>query len=148
MDMALTVARRKLGVGEDWRPSMWECLVGNDLLMEGAVVPDVAKGPRQGMPDWKKAPKAKRQRVVVTASEVAAETKRWETETGKCSECMGTKEVFASWSRTHGCKNKPCRACKATGVAGLNKPGTFNVEVDGVKVYHGLTLTLKGDPDV
>lgn len=117
MDMALNVARRKLKVGEDWRPCMWEWMPGNDMLMEGAVVPDVATGPRKGQPNWKSATKDKRQKVVVTELEVNAETKRWERETGKCAECMGTKEVFASWSRVDGRKMKPCRACKATGLA-------------------------------
>lgn len=117
MDMAINVARRKLGVGEDWRPCMWEWMAGNDLLMEGAVVPDVATGPRKGQPNWKSATKDKRQKVVVTELEVTAETKRWEAETGKCAECMGTKEVFASWHRGIGTKMKPCRACKATGLA-------------------------------
>ena len=117
MDMAITVARRKLGVGEDWRPCMFEWMAGNDLLMEGAVVPDVQSGPNKGRPNWKSATKDKRHKVVVTEAETAAETERWEKETGKCAECMGTKQVFASWTRGVGTKWKPCEKCRATGLA-------------------------------
>jgi len=143
MDMALNVARRKLAVGEEWRPCAWTWMPGNDMLMEGAVVPDIASGPRKGQPNWRKTTKGKRQKVVVTEAETAAETRRWEKETGKCAECMGTKEVFASWARGVGTKMKPCKACKGTGLAIstviCQKP--FVVEVT-------MCNPLKGETDV
>lgn len=114
------VARRKLGVGDDWLMHGWE-VVGNtdDLIVRGGVpVGLCSRGPRKGRPKWA----GKSDSVVVTRAEERAERLKYEADTGKCHECQGTKETWAGWNCDTGDKYRPCRRCNATGVAREQSP--------------------------
>jgi hypothetical protein len=95
------VARRKVNGPE-----------GSDLVVSGGVPRLLKAGPRKGKPTWRDVPT---QRAVVTRAELDAEKARYEADTGKCSECMGTGKVLASWSAAEGVKYRPCKRCDGTG---------------------------------
>lgn len=113
MDFRTEVARRKLGAGQDWEPCRWEALghgAEADCLITGGV-PVIRNGKRK----WP--PITKCERVCVTHAEYIAERKRFEAETGKCSNCDGTGQEWAGWSASDGNRYRDCRHCHATGRA-------------------------------
>ena len=69
-------------------------------------------GPRKGKPTWRDVPT---QKAVVTGAEIEAEKARYEADTGKCSDCMGSGQVLARWSAAEGKKYRPCGRCGGTG---------------------------------
>lgn len=104
------VARRKLGdlpIGFEF--VSYE-MIGKDACLLTGAVPIIGK---RGGKKWP--PVKKCERAVVTEAEVADERRRYEAETGNCSECLGKGEVFASYHHIDGVKNRPCSDCKATG---------------------------------
>lgn len=106
-----SAARRKLKAPSEWLGFIFEC-IAEDYIVTGAVpVGFYSRGPRKGKPKWE-GPGIK---VIVTRAETDAEVKRYEEETGNCAECLGTKEVFASWNIKTGVKMRPCQTCDATG---------------------------------
>lgn len=108
-----TLARRKLRVGPDWQACRMEW-VGDAMLIEGGV-PN-PPGPRGGTAKrWKGVETCK---TVVTAAEGNAEEARYETETGKCGQCLGEKRERNGWSRDTGTMWVTCRRCKGTGLRG------------------------------
>jgi hypothetical protein len=110
------VARRKVSGPDGWKVCEWERIGdGNDLVVTGGVPRIMKSGPRKGKPTWRDVPT---QKAVVTSDELDAEKKRYEEETGKCGDCYGTGEVFASWSSTYGVKIKTCKSCAGSGVKG------------------------------
>lgn len=107
------VARRKVNGPEGWAVCAWEVIgEGSDLVVTGGVPRLLKAGPRKGKPTWRDVPT---QRAVVTRAELDAEKARYEADTGKCSECMGSGKVLASWSATEGVMYRPCKRCDGTG---------------------------------
>lgn len=105
------VAKRKVSGPDGWEVYGWE-RVGSDLLVEGGVPRLLKAGPRKGQKTWRDVPV---QKAVVTSAELTAEHDRYEAETGKCGDCYGKGEVFASWSATEGTKYRQCQRCGGTG---------------------------------
>ena len=107
------VARRKVNGAEGWAVCAWERIGdGNDLVVTGGVPRLLKTGPRKGKPTWRDVPT---QKAVVTGAEIEAEKARYEADTGKCSDCMGSGQVFASWSQAEGKKCCTCGRCGGTG---------------------------------
>lgn len=107
------VARCKVNGPEGWAVFAWERIGdGNDLVVTGGVPRLLKAGPRKGKPTWRDVPT---QKAVVTGAEIEAEKARYEADTGKCSDCMGSGQVFASWSQAEGKKYRACGRCGGTG---------------------------------
>lgn len=116
-----TVARRRLGMPSDeFRFCIWEYDRKWKLMrLYGAIPLPELDGARieKGSPlRW---PKRKGDLLcaAVTADEAAVEFQKYESSTKKCGECRGTGEVWAGWSKTEGCKSKPCPRCEGTKAA-------------------------------
>ena len=110
------VARRKVSGPEGWKVCRWERIgTGNDLLVEGGVPRLLESGPRKGKQTWRD---VLIQKAVVTGDEIDAEHARYESTTGKCGDCYGTGEVFASWSVAKGTTFRECKRCGGTGERG------------------------------
>jgi hypothetical protein len=106
------VGMRKAGSPDGFQFFCWERIGTDALKLTGCVVTrSYAKGPRKGRPCYN----GKRVSVVVTDAEAEAERTRYELETGQCGECMGSGQVFRSWSVDEGTKTRPCDVCGASG---------------------------------
>ncbi len=119
----LTVARRKLSVGTEWKWCRIEAVdkscrpnARRDMIIEGAI-PTVLfeRGPRKGQPNWKKA--TGRLTTVVTQEEEEAESTAYEATTGLCGRCFGKGQVVAGMG-VGGTTYRECNRCKGSG----NKP--------------------------
>lgn len=107
------VARRKVSGPEGWAVCAWERIGdGNDLVVTGGVPRVLKAGPRKGKPTWRDVPT---QNAVVTEAEIEAEKARYEADTGKCGDCYGKGEVFASWDHIEGVKHRKCGRCGGSG---------------------------------
>jgi len=117
-----TMLCRERGAPADWR---WFSLkvLGNDykdrtngaVLVEGACAPpNYTRGQWKGTPNWKKRDKATDRQFVITMRDYDARKEQWERDTGKCFECYGSGQSFASTGRD-GTKYRDCRRCNATG---------------------------------
>jgi hypothetical protein len=98
----------------------WEVLPhrGEAFYFEltGCFPPPVVKcGPNAGHPNWKRRDRSTEKVIRFSLSDHAAWICSWEQATGKCSECVGTGSVFASWSRDTGTCERPCKRCRGTG---------------------------------
>lgn len=108
-----TVARRKVSGPDGWEVCGWERIGGGpDLVVEGGVPRLLKAGPRKGDKTWRDVPV---QKAVVTREELEAEHARYEVATGKCGDCYGKGEVFASWHHVEGTKYRKCERCGGTG---------------------------------
>lgn len=107
------VANRKLGDVPGFKWHTWECIGPDAIQFTGAVVVGtIEKGPREGRPKFSKDTRC----VVVTESEEITEYLRYEAETGKCGDCRGSGQVFASWHHIDGARYRECRKCHGSGV--------------------------------
>ncbi len=112
-DWLNVAARKKLGVGNDWRWCKAEW-IGDDNLVEGAVPSLITRGPRKGVPTWKG---LKLDRVIVTAGDLEQARADYESVTDKCHECAGSGLRNTGWSSESGRRFTPCGRCAATGTA-------------------------------
>lgn len=108
------IARRKLGVGVDWRWCTLNAIGPDAVKVEGGVPRLLKSGQRKGQPTWRDTPL---QACIVTTRDLEEERTAYENTTGRCWECLGTKQVVASVSATEGSKYKECRRCGATGLS-------------------------------
>ena len=109
------VARRKVNGPEGWETCGWERIGdGNDFIVNGGVPRMLKAGKRKGQKTWRD---SVIERAVVTDAELKAEHARYEAATGKCGDCFGKGEVFASWSAAEGVKHRACKRCAGTGSA-------------------------------
>lgn len=107
---AETVALRKIGNRHGFQFYRWEC-IEEDMLLTGCVCNSVyARGPRKGRPKYDGTPR----QAVVTDAELKVERARYETEEGKCSDCLGTARTLASAGKD-GTTYRPCSRCHGTG---------------------------------
>jgi hypothetical protein len=113
MDFFEMVARRKLGVGADWR---WcsSKVVGVDWVIEGGVPRVLKSGPRKGSLTWNG---TALQSCVITKAELQFERSEYEKTSGKCWECQGRGEVVHGWSKDAGTRHKTCSRCGGRGAA-------------------------------
>lgn len=109
------IARRKLGVGDEWRCAKWT-RVGRtpDLVVTLGIPRILTRGPHKGSPSYSGSPFKE---CVVTDQEDRAERAAFERNSGKCVLCGGDGQQFTQWSRAHGNKFSPCQRCNATGAA-------------------------------
>jgi hypothetical protein len=108
------VANRKLGKVEGFQWYAWRIIDPDAVLMTGDVPTGIyTRGPRKGRPKF---PKGDGRSVVVTEAEELAEKQRYEAESGKCGDCCGRGEVFASWHHIEGTKYRPCGKCGGSGL--------------------------------
>lgn len=109
---AESVARRKIGARAGFQFYRWEC-IGDDMLLTGCVCDSVyTRGPRRGKPKYDGTPI----QAVVTEVELNAERRRYEEETGQCSDCLGAAKTLAS-AGVSGTTYRPCSMCRGTGKA-------------------------------
>lgn len=112
-------ARKKLSESESWKMIGWE-LVGDtgDVIVKGGIPRKLKSGPRKGQDTWRD---TEIKKACVTEKEDVIERLLYESETGNCSKCQGTKQMYAGWSAEEGNRYKPCNRCNATGIAPENK---------------------------
>lgn len=99
------VARRKLGLGNDWRGRKFEVL---DDGSGGTVIWLKRQTAGGYEPDTKV--------TVVFEAETTAEEVHFEAETGKCSDCEGEGKTIIGWSADTGRRTGPCKRCGGTGM--------------------------------
>ena len=106
-------ATKKLGtVPEGFR--FFRCWASQfGIGVAGAIMKTATKGKMKG----KLAPHGEQVSVLVLDADVDAERARYEIETGKCSECLGSGEEFRRWSKDKGTETKTCSKCNGTGNA-------------------------------
>jgi len=118
LDRTVDVARRKAGLGPDhnWIEVR---VIGNtrDIMVTLAKPTGVYKsGERKGEPKYTKAVE---HQAVVTVAETDAEVTAYETRTGLCSDCDGSKRTAAGWSAGTGTRYETCARCKGDGKSHL-----------------------------
>ena len=107
------IADRKLGLVPGFEWYAFECIGDDAIKFTGALVTGVvSKGPRKGRKKYAKESRS----VVVTTAEEIVEYHKFEAETGRCGECRGKCQVFASWHHMEGTKYRPCHKCQGSGV--------------------------------
>lgn len=83
-------------------------------MMTGCVSSgNFTRGKRKGRPRYDGKPI----QAVVTDAEANAEFARYERDTSKCGECMGTGQIVAGWHYQNGTTYRPCLHCHGNGVA-------------------------------
>ncbi len=105
---------------QGWRPCIWK-ICGDDVLVKGGV----PVGESKGRPKW--GPKKSLDTVLVARVEIEQEEKKFEIETGKCSECRGDGKTASriSFNRETGetsTEHRECFKCKGTGKPNTTKP--------------------------
>lgn len=113
-DAILTVARVKLGTGDDWRWCESEMTNHGDFILKGACFP---LHPKTGRPNYRAVKVRDLQTVVVTKSEIVAACHEYEQRTGTCSKCDGSGQVMHSYTTVHGANMVTCSRCSGTGKA-------------------------------
>lgn len=89
-------------------------VVEGGFLLHGCERKIISRGKNK---DKFKYDKKNVRRVIVTAEEIAAIEKEYQENTGLCVRCLGSGQVFASWSVDDGKKYKPCKICSGSGKA-------------------------------
>lgn len=109
---AENVARRKLEplpVGFEF--CGWEIIGPDTVVFSGGVARKITRGKRKGNLTWDKVT----HKVAVTKAEELQEASRYERETGKCSECSGTGQMWFGWNTKDGNRYKQCTRCGGSG---------------------------------
>lgn len=95
-----------------WKLDAHDAPKGFTKIVGGVPVGIVSRGPRKGWPKWN----TKASQTFFVADSDIVETKRlWSEQTGQCSNCCGTGQVFESWSRAEGTKTTGCVICGGKG---------------------------------
>ena len=94
-------ARERAGQGADWSIYHASCLPEGKTTQTYRLRGGVKSGRK-----W-----TSQQEVYITPADHDEWVGAWQTRTGLCPECMGTGEVFASWSKRDGTKMRPCGKC-------------------------------------
>jgi hypothetical protein len=89
---------------------------GSGVLVTGAVCTAIySRGKRKGETNWTKRDRSTQRELFISRNEYEKRRMKWQADTGKCVECMGSGQRFASHSIYEGIKYKPCNKCGATG---------------------------------
>ena len=103
VDHILNLARRKAG-----RPTAvcrsWACIGEPTVGLRVEIADDAEHWPN-------------RQTVLIDKTEMDAEPRRYEAETGMCGNCGGDGQEWRGWSRDGGHRWRSCRRCNGTGNA-------------------------------
>jgi len=116
-------ARELFGLPPEWEWNRMQRLGpfdgkrnGTATLIEGAVCSvRYTRGPRKGAANWAKRDRSTDFICTITDAQHEAWLAQWERDEGRCHECAGSGDTFASWSKAEGRKTKPCRRCNGTG---------------------------------
>jgi hypothetical protein len=108
--------RRDYGLPDDFVFYRWECFPKSAervlyYELEGARCPLVRTGKRKGKPNFTK--KSDVREFQVTPSEDSDWTREWESETGKCENCLGEGREVSRISVADGTEYRQCSSCKA-----------------------------------
>ena len=111
---AENAALRKIPpVPEEFKFRSWEVIATDGVLYKGGVTRKITKGPRKGRLTWGKISHA----VVITRADEQNERSRYETETGLCSECAGTGQMWVRWNVNTGNHYMLCDKCGGKGLS-------------------------------
>lgn len=109
-------AREKAGMPPEWHWFNMRCMPPSNepviyFEITGAVAPMKTRGKDAGRAhNWRKLDKSTLRTVCITPKEHDDWKRAWEKKTGKCSECQGTGQIMAGWSKVYGTKYRPCTA--------------------------------------
>jgi DnaJ-class molecular chaperone len=73
------------------------------------------KGKRKGQRTWIDSKDVAE--CAVTDSDIVAELAQYEKDTGNCSDCWGTGQMWIGWHHIDGHKHETCRKCSGSGKA-------------------------------
>jgi hypothetical protein len=108
-------AREMAKASGQWHVYHWEH-IDNGYLLIGAEAPLFKQGKRKGQTNWKLMDKKTEKKVFIATKEHEEWVKQWETNTGKCSGCMGLGMQVQSWSSTEGTVYRVCKKCGGNGL--------------------------------
>lgn len=114
------IAKRKLGLDEQWKIASWRRVDPDALLVSIGKFRKIERGEKKGHDTWvdvKGKPLSERKEMVMTVLEIKEEESRWERETGKCSQCGGSGEAWVGYSISTGNRYDTCRRCSGNGNA-------------------------------
>lgn len=113
---AMELAAKKVAV-EGWQGYVWEAMEGWHLIT--GEVPDgvYTRGPKKGKPRFRSPGSQHKKKVVVSDTELQQAAAAYEAETGKCWDCKGSGQEWASWSAAEGTKYRTCKRCGGDGKA-------------------------------
>jgi hypothetical protein len=126
VDLFTECARDRLGEKPEWKLYLYEVKDsphGEYYELTGAIAPPVTKGPRKGLPNWRKMDKATVKTVQLTIKEYEQYAADWEKRTGSCRDCFGSGKRFVGWSAETGNRFQPCDRCDRG-----KQPQTENVD--------------------
>lgn len=121
-------AREKSGMPPEWCAYAWECFPKEPnqkvlyYQIKGMVAPIKTKGPRKGDHNWKAGDKSTERVVILPVEEHEQWIRKWESSTGKCSNCIGDGKVIVKWSSITGIHYGECTICKGTGSKPAGRP--------------------------
>ena len=104
--------KAKLKTKHDFDFFKFETIESGVMLLEGCKFKIISRGKNKGDIKWLHEDK---QKAVITYQEVGKWCKKYEKETGKCSNCSGEGKIMKSWSAKDVTKHKPCEKCNGTG---------------------------------
>ena len=118
--MCELAARRRGGLGEDWTifsaevlPHGWNPQAAKVYRVGIGIARPITRGPRKGQPTWD----GPRREDWIPESDLEAEARTYERETGNCCSCLGDGKELVRWSVDEGSEYRPCRDCNGTGKA-------------------------------
>lgn len=120
MDFYNLIAAER-GMPAGWKWNLLKCVGelendGSGVLVTGAVCTAIySRGKRKGDTNWKKRDRSTEKELFISRNEYEKRRQKWQADTGKCVECLGSGKTLASMSIYTGKTYRPCHECKATG---------------------------------
>ena len=119
----LIAAERGMPAG--WKWNQLKCVGelendGSGILVTGAVCTAVySRGKRKGDTNWSKRDRSTEKELFISRNEYDKRRQKWQADTGKCVECLGSGQILAGMSIYTGKTYRPCHKCGATGEIAL-----------------------------
>ena len=105
------------GLPPEWRAESMEAINFDTphvaVKYKGSVYPPKTRGKNKGQPNWRKPDPEWKRELVVTKDMRAAWEAHWESQTGLCFQCKGTRYEFARWTKRDGSYYRHCKKCSA-----------------------------------
>lgn len=108
-----SVAEPMVGI-PGWQAHTFEWIDGGCIVTGCVPFGVYSTGKRKGWPRFSHPKATDRKRVLVSDEAMNQAAAEFE-QSGKCWNCKGTGNVFASWSVTEGRKDRPCARCNGSG---------------------------------